>query len=210
MSPFAVNMPSLRAASGHGHARWPNLPGIAVPDVITRIGDDPDFYGRLLARYLADAAASLADCERLVLDSRFAEASAALHKLKGEAANLGARALSRDLGAADARARERDLKPASVAELRSAADELLRLLQDWAHGGSAPAALAMASAPGIDAAALADFKSLLAQRRFAAVHAFQALEPALQGALDAASFKALQTAMAQMNFRLAAEHVARL
>lgn len=66
--------------------------GVNIPEVMSRLMDNEDFFLRLLKKFIADK--SFSNLEDALKENRFEDAFNASHTLKGVAANLGLGAIS--------------------------------------------------------------------------------------------------------------------
>ena len=125
------------------------LPGVNVAAGLALAGNKPDLYRRLLRDFAQDHADSATRLRAAVRDGDRAEAARIAHNLKGTAANLGARALERQLQAFERAQREGEDLGESLAQVEHGLSELLEAIarlpaaqaRERPEGGRNPAAV---------------------------------------------------------------------
>ncbi len=190
-------------AAAAGEADWPEIEGIRIAEARARFAGDWPLFASLLRRLITTEPAAL---ETLLNNPLDREALAAqMHRLKGTAGTLGAKAVEQHAGAAERAGRSGD----DAAALRDAQQALQALRELAAHSA---AALAAASAeterPSVPAsaepAALRELLALLQGFDLSALDQFRVLTTNLKARLDAAAYEALRADIEELNFAAAA------
>ena len=195
------------AADVHGHAvtkkagatpppnLWPEIEGIDSSDVRSRLGDDLGLFESMLRRLLREfsdvATAITADPVTLVGQAE------RMHKLRGSAGMLGAKAIQQLAGEAEAACAAGDSQRASPLSTRLAA-HLQQLSADAGPALSVASITADATASSaakptfageLEPAALNDLLDLLRQQDFTAVERFRAISSQLRQRLGDDSYE---------------------
>ena len=194
---------------------WPSVSGLDVREIARDLDYDAAEYALMMQRLLRDGAEIVAtDNAALAEADARKELASRVHKLRGSAGVLGAKALF-------GRASELDnaLKLGATAEvalpllqaLRVCYSELSAALAPWIQRVQARAS----AAPAPPAAApsdnqLAQLIELLQANDLAALRLVAELSPGLRMALGEPGFQTFQTAVSALNFAQAAELVAQL
>jgi CheY-like chemotaxis protein/HPt (histidine-containing phosphotransfer) domain-containing protein len=187
---------------------WPAIEGIDSADVAARLDRDVGLFASMLG-YL------LSEVEELIsgppLDASDPELPARLHKLKGSAATLGAKALRTATSEAEACLKRDPGSPAASSRLREVVDIAARLAghaRTFLAGRQDTASTATAVPQPLDPRKLQELHDLLVQQDVAAIDCFQELVVPLRGAYGA-SFRDLSEAMDRFEFARAADLIAR-
>jgi PAS domain S-box-containing protein len=182
---------------------WPAIEGIDSADVAARLGHDVAMFVTMLG-YLLKEIAGLGE---LAGQPRDAALIARLHKLRGGAGALGARAVHRLAGDAE-HALRKDLAhpdvPAMLRELDAALAGLVRAAQPVVD---ASRAVDRGPAEALDRAAVRALYTLLVQQDLAAIERFHELRGPLRAHT---SFAELSDAMDRFDFARAADLLAEL
>jgi CheY-like chemotaxis protein len=181
---------------------WREIDGIDMDDARGRWCDDWDLFRSMLERLLSEFA-DIATAACWEVPGAAATQAARLHKLKGGASMLGAKAL-RELGtAAEAACIAGDVAQADkLSQGVATALQRLRvsaLMAYEAARGNAPGPDASDNAP-LERTALADLVAQLRQMRTSALTDFKGLSPLLRRLLGAESFALLRTRMEALEF----------
>ncbi|HET9622362.1 MAG TPA: CHASE domain-containing protein [Kofleriaceae bacterium] len=202
LPPITLAAPAAAAPPPRGPPSWPEIEGIDRHDVMARLAGDLALFSQMLG-YLVREFAELA------LDDPGAPGLAArLHKLRGSAGTLGAKAVHRLAGDAEAAVKRDPSSPATRRVLDELAGALAGLLGHVrAALPDAPRPAATVPPPGapLDPIAARRLADLLVQQDFAALDAFAELTPGLRTALGPARFTELATAIDQLEFARAAQ-----
>jgi PAS domain S-box-containing protein len=182
---------------------WPEVDGIDSVDARRRMGNDPDLFRRMLARWLREPIdvsmpVYVPDAEA------FAGCAMRMHRLKGAAGTLGANGIHALAAQAEAISRRHEL-PALLECLATLADAIDRLR-------AAAAPLERSAAQGPAAAEAADWHpeavyrliGLLRQQDMAALGGFEALSGALRQRMDPTEHEGLAEDIANLEFSRAA------
>ena len=196
------------------------IPGLDGDRVGLTFGTDPGLFFRLLDRFIADYPALQAELQAALTAGDRETAGHLLHRLRGNAGNLGAleimalaerleRALERGDGALEA----------GVADLDSRFQALDQASGPWRPASPAGTASSPAIAKNTLSAAptaaeaplperLADLADALRHHRLQALKLFAALAPALARELSPEQFRALDQAIQDLRFGTALEQLA--
>ncbi|MCR5865003.1 PAS domain-containing protein [Aquincola sp. J276] len=206
---------ALAVAPGDGiglPADWPAIEGIDAEGAAVRLGGDADLFVRLLGRML-DEFGDLAELSETAPAHGSASPpplAARVHKLRGSAGTLGALAVQRLAGEAEAALLAEPGATAVPPAMAALAHALAALMaqaqpvllararqQQQARDGAA------AQAP-LDTEALRRLQALLRAQDLNALPRFQALAPALQQAVGRTQFDALAARIDELDFEQAA------
>ncbi|MDO9314092.1 MAG: PAS domain S-box protein [Burkholderiaceae bacterium] len=206
----------LRAGSERlpQESSWPQIDGIDVNAVRTRLDDDLSLYTRLL-RHFFEEFGDLAAPDSVPGRLPDQEAVAArMHKLSGSAGSLGAHVVM-----SAARATERALRAnvlvtsdgagedvsATLSDLRLAMRQLMDVAIPWlAQADERPEDLSTTTdAAFVDPQALSRLRSQLRNQDLAALASCAELAPVLRRSWGAERFAKLQTAVDRLDFRAA-------
>ncbi|MBP6901007.1 MAG: CHASE domain-containing protein [Burkholderiaceae bacterium] len=203
---------------------WPQLDGVDLAEAEAVLGPDPQAFARLMQRLLQEAAPFAQATPPAMPDAASRQHRLQrLHRLRGSAGMLGARALQQALAEAEAALRaalaassegaDAAEPPAVPATVWAELAQQVQRLQQQAPGLApwlATATPAPASGSGPEAAELQAWRALLAQHDLAAVTRFQALAPGLRAVLDGPRYRQLEAAVQALEFEAAAALVAAL
>jgi PAS domain S-box-containing protein len=200
---------ALRQAEATPSAQWEEIEGIDGDDARQRFGSDFVLFRSMLKRLLSEFAdvtmAAPQDLSALALAVR----GARMHKLRGIAGMLGAKAIQRDAGSAEEACAARDGERAL--QLAARLDVQLQRLGEQAAGTLATAAaeaLAQARQSGggpLEADALHELVALLRSQSLSAVQRFRGVAPQLRRQMGAARFEQLQQQIDNLQFDAAAD-----
>jgi signal transduction histidine kinase/HPt (histidine-containing phosphotransfer) domain-containing protein len=189
---------------------WPHIDGIDGRDAAERLGNDVALFATMLGRLLREFSELQPLPDEGELDDALRQSLAArMHKLRGSAGMLGARALQRLASEAEAA-----LKAGSAAqpvrlklmELRAtllALREHARPLLDAQAAGRDEALVSTDDSP-LDTARVGQLFALLLEQDMAAIEHFSSLAAALRTSLGADSFDDLRGAIESYDFPRAA------
>jgi CheY-like chemotaxis protein/HPt (histidine-containing phosphotransfer) domain-containing protein len=184
-------------------ADWPELPGIDTHEVRQRLGGDQALYAQLLDRLLHESGELIASAQASARQHDQPAARAHLHKLRGQAANIGARSIAALLSQLEHDAQAGQLQADALTPVRTAFDAIKTR---WAS--LQPAARNDATddlAAPLDPQQLQQLIDQLGKKRYSAVTLYQSLQSALRQVLGESTFTQLDSAMHQMDFAAAAE-----
>jgi PAS domain S-box-containing protein len=185
---------------------WPQIEGIDSKDVRERLMDDADLFLTMLRRLL-DEFPNVAIPSAAENSAAFAAHAGRLHKLKGCAGTLGARAIQQAAGEAEAACGEGDVVRAGhltnllntlLRDLEESAGPALATCRVGAEGETVPAGAAIAPQE------LTDFINLLREHRLSALDRFVLLAGPLQGLLGEASYQRVRKHIDNLQFSDAA------
>jgi CheY-like chemotaxis protein/HPt (histidine-containing phosphotransfer) domain-containing protein len=191
------------SAASTARPTWPMIEGIDSADVSARLGHDVDLFASMLT-FLVDEVDEL--LAGPAPDPADPELPARLHKLKGSAATLGAKALRAAAAEAEAGLKRGDGEAESAARL----GELLTLARSLGCGarafldGRAVARPAPVRSAMLDDDEVQELYHLLLQQDVAALDQFHALADALRAACGDA-FDGLEEAIEHFELERAAE-----
>lgn len=192
-------LPRQQAAVATGE--WPSIPGIELGLVRQSLGGDSDLYASLIARFVREARHLIDRAGEALAASDQRAAAAFLHRLRGQAGNVGALGLMDTAGALENAALNSQLTEAGLAPLEAEAQWLCGELDAWlsAHPDFASCGEADTAAE-LDGDGLAQLLAQLSGRRIGAEKTFKALQPGLRSALGETGFAALVSAMEALDF----------
>jgi CheY-like chemotaxis protein len=185
---------------------WPEIEGIDSADARARLGDDLGLFGVMLTRLLhefSDVALPTATTDRGALASH----AARMHKLRGSAGMLGAKAIHNLAGETEVACAAGEGERAAHLAANLAA-QLQRLLQSATPALHAVQVRIDETAPPssseIDPRLLVDLVDLLRRQNLAAVDRFTAITPQLQRSLGQESYELVRAHMNNLQFNEAA------
>jgi CheY-like chemotaxis protein len=189
------------------HVAWPEIEGIDSEDARERLNNDFELFRSMLKRLLGEFA-DVALPEQVTDAGELATHAGRMHKLRGSAGLLGAKAIQRLAGEAEAACVGGDVALAGpLAE--ELASELYRLRQ------SAEPAFASRQAPAeevllqggdsLEMDALAEFVGLLRQQKLSAMDCFKTLSPQLRGHLRQGDYERVEEHLDNLRFGDAAD-----
>ena len=191
---------------------WPALPDIQIDEVRDRLGGDRALFIQLLERMTQEAPGILQQVRRAWQQGDGAAAASLLHRLRGQAGNLGAMQLARQLGQAEDSAQQGILQADGLQSIQAVC---AALQQQWSAVQQArpPAAPqpppASTSPPSLDPERLQVLLMQLDGARLSAIRLYPELKPALSQALSAAELAVLDQAIAELDFPQASAVLAR-
>jgi two-component system, sensor histidine kinase and response regulator len=187
----------------------PDLPGIDLATALPRMGGDFGALAGLLRRFIQSQGDAVAEVRELLAAGLQQQASQALHRLRGVAANLGAAEVAQLTAQAEAALLEG--RPEQLQHLLAALHDALATVA--AGAGKLPAAKAGQPVHAFDDASattlmatLAQLQDLLQNNNLKALALFQTLRPRLE-AVDAAAAATLAEAVETLQFRAAEQLV---
>ena len=189
------------------HAAWPEIEGIDSEDARERLNNDFELFRSMLKRLLGEFA-DVALPEQASGAGTLAIHAGRMHKLRGSAGLLGAKAIQRLAGEAEAACVEGDVALAAPLAV-DLASQLHRLRQ------SAEPAFQLRQAPVLDEivqdgdplemAALAELVDLLRQQKLSAMDRFKTLSPQLRGHLKLGDYERVEEHLDSLRFSDAAD-----
>ena len=209
-SPWRGDDSGLAHARGAGSAAaWPEIEGIDSRDARERLGNDFGLFRSMLERLLgefSDAAIPAPSEEPLAL----ALHAGRMHKLRGSAGMLGATAIQKLAGEAEAACRAGQAERAAALAVKLVAG-LRRLRHACAPAFAAnPPRIEQAllhEDAGFDSQTVADFVDLLRQQSLSAVERFGVLSPQLHRLLSKGSYEMLRGHIDNLRFDEAAREL---
>ncbi|MEP7295248.1 MAG: PAS domain S-box protein, partial [Burkholderiales bacterium] len=188
---------------------WPEIEGIDSRDVGERLGQDFDLFRSMLARLLEEfsdiAIPALARAQDPVA---LAVHAGRMHKLRGCAGILGAKAIHQLAGQAEAACAAGEVERAADLATRLTA-QLQRLHHDAAPVLMAARAraeeLALQSGGELEPHVLADLIDLLRQQSLSAMDRFSAISPQLRGRMSKDAYEFVRSRIDNLQFNEAAE-----
>ena len=203
----ARELAQARDTAEQQHLPWPEIDGIDSVDARERLNNDFELFRSMLKRLLGEFA-DVALPDPAADAATLATHAGRMHKLRGSAGLLGARAIQRLAGEAEAACVGDDVERTAPIALHLAS-ELQRLRQ------SADAAFQSRQAPAqeppmqggepIAPEALAELVGLLRQQRLSAMDRFKALSPQLRVHLRRAEYERLEAHLDGLRFGDAAD-----
>lgn len=153
-------------------APYTTVPGLDLKAGLSRSAGRVELYTRVLGRFAADQAKSLAEIDTALQQGRIEDATRAAHSLKGTAGQIGADGLAAEAAMAEAALREG--KPPALDALGAALATVIAPLSAIALPQPQPLAAPPAAAPATaeDFAQLGELAELLAAGDYAAVQHF--------------------------------------
>jgi PAS domain S-box-containing protein len=202
--------PRSGAASPSDEASWPDIDGIDRLDAARRLGDDAGLFLRLLDHLLEEFNDLRATPVAVPVDTAARlELAARVHKLRGSAGMLGARAVQELAQQVETRLRGTtpdalSAGPGLAALLESLGTALGRLQAASAPACSQGRSTALqaepAGAPPLTAATRAELAERLRRQDLSALDCFQQLAPVLRAECGASRFEQLRTAIETLQF----------
>ena len=196
-----------QGAPAQSLAPWPEIDGIDSKDARERLNNDFELFRSMLKRLLGEFA-DVALPERASDAGAIATHAGRMHKLRGSAGLLGAKAVQRLAGEAEAACVGGDVALAGpLAE--DLASELHRLRQSAEpafQSRQAPAEDVLVQGGGpLEMDALAELVGLLRQQKLSAMDCFKTLSPQLRGHLDRDEYERVQEHLDNLRFGDAAD-----
>jgi PAS domain S-box-containing protein len=196
-----------QGAPAQPHAPWPEIDGIDSKDARERLNNDFELFRSMLKRLLGEFA-DVALPERASDAGTIATHAGRMHKLRGSAGLLGAKAIQRLAGEAEAACVGGDVALAGpLAE--DLASELHRLRQSAEpafQSRQAPAEDVLVQGGGpLEMDALAELVGLLRQQKLSAMDCFKTLSPQLRGHLNRDEYERVQEHLDNLRFGDAAD-----
>jgi len=188
-------------------APWPEIDGIDAEDARERLNNDFELFRSMLKRLLGEFA-DVALPDPGTDAATLAIHAGRMHKLRGSAGLLGAKAIQRLAGDAEAACVGGDAALAGPLA-RNLAAELHRLRQSAEpafQSRQAPVADAMEQGGDpLEMDALAELVGLLRQQRLSAMDRFKALSPQLRGHLRQGEYERVEEHLDSLRFGDAAD-----
>jgi len=189
------------------HAAWPEVDGIDSEDARERLNNDFELFRSMLKRLLGEFA-DVALPEHVADAGTVVTHAGRMHKLRGSAGLLGAKAIQRLAGEAEAACVGSDFALADVlaVDLASDLDRLRQSAEQAFQSRQAPVdeALVEGGDP-LEMDALAELVDLLRQQRLSAMDCFKALSPQLRGHLRQVEYERLEEHLDNLRFGDAAD-----
>ena len=188
-------------------AAWPEIEGIDSEDARERLNNDFELFRSMLKRLLGEFA-DVALPEQVTDAGRLAAHAGRMHKLRGSAGLLGAKAIQRLAGEAEAACVGGDV--ALAGPLAAAlACELHRLRRSaepafQSRQASVEEMLPQGGDP-LEMDALTEFVGLLRQQKLSAMDRFKALSPQLRGHLRQGEYELVEEHLGNLRFGDAAD-----
>ena len=203
--PYPSALSQDRAAQSH--AAWPEIDGVDSEDARERLNNDFELFRSMLKRLLGEFA-DVALPERAPDAGALAAHAGRMHKLRGSAGLLGAKAIQRLAGEAEAACVGGDVALAGpLAE--DLASELHRLRQSAEpafQSRQAPAEEVQVEGGGpLEIEALAELVGLLRQQKLSAMDCFKTLSPQLRGYLNRDDYERVEAHLDNLRFGDAAD-----
>jgi HPt (histidine-containing phosphotransfer) domain-containing protein len=194
-------------AAAQAHAPWPEIDGIDSADARERLNNDFELFRSMLKRLLGEFA-DVALPDRGADAATLAMHAGRMHKLRGSAGLLGAKAIQRLAGDAEAACVGGDVALAGplAVDLASELHRLRQSAEPAFHSRQAPADDALV--PGgdpLEMEALAELVGLLRQQRLSAMDRFKALAPQLRGHLRQGEYERVEEHLDGLRFSDAAD-----
>ena len=203
MYPSAV--PQDRAAQPH--AAWPEIEGIDSEDARERLNNDFELFRSMLKRLLGEFA-DVALPERVAEAGALATHAGRMHKLRGSAGLLGAKAIQRLAGEAEAACVGGDVALAGplADDLASELHRLRQSAEPAFQSRQAPAdeVLGEGGDP-LEMDALAELVGLLRQQKLSAMDRFKTLSPQLRRHLRQSEYERVEEHLDNLRFGDAAD-----
>ena len=197
----SAGRPARSGGARHPPAAFPEIPGIDRARAAAALAGNRALFIELLRRFAGESAGVAAAARAALAAGDAAAAGRLMHTLKGNAGTLGALDL---MAAADgleaAIARGEAGVQARLEALAAGIDALLAASAPWRAGTTDLPDADPGAASRIDAGALGRLREALRGRDLAAVDAFAALRPGLQGARGDAWCEALGAAIGDLDF----------
>jgi len=114
--------------------------GLAIEEGIRRLGGNPELYRSLTQQFERQLDSDLPRLRELLGDRRWDEAKRVLHALKGAAATVAANRTAAAAAALEALLGEERDPAGGLAELETAATEVVREIRRLEGGGGTPSA----------------------------------------------------------------------
>ncbi len=202
---YPSTIPQDRAAQPH--AAWPEIEGIDSEDARERLNNDFELFRSMLKRLLGEFA-DVALPDQVADAGRLATHAGRMHKLRGSAGLLGAKAIQRLAGEAEAACVGGDVALAGPLA-QDLASELHRLRQ------SAEPAFQSRQAPAeevpvqggdpLEMDALTELVGLLRQQKLSAMDRFKALSPQLRSHFSRGAYERVAEYLDSLRFSDAAD-----
>jgi PAS domain S-box-containing protein len=162
---------------------WPAIEGLELAQVRYRLADDRQLFVSLLDSFLGESSDLLEQAYKALIGKQWHAAESALHRLRGQAGNIGAMGLAAELGRLESDARGGQLPAERLEACRGQVQVLATGLEAWRESQPAQRADQEADAYPLDAAALALFKEQLVEQNLAALETFKSISGGLEGIL---------------------------
>ena len=178
---------------------FPDIPGIDRVRAAQTLGHNRAFFLRLLNGFVTEFADVVVQARRNLADGDRETAARRLHTLRGNAGNLGARALMATAGALEeALLRGETELDAGLKSLDRQLAALTAASAPWREAAAPPSA--PSAPPPLDALQLDVLCAALRSHNLKALRYFDALKPALAGALGEAETGVLDAAIHSLRF----------
>ena len=203
--PYPSAIAHDRAAQSH--AAWPEIVGIDSEDARERLNNDFELFRSMLKRLLGEFA-DVALPERASDAGTLATHAGRMHKLRGSAGLLGAKAIQRLAGEAEAACVGGDVALAGplAEDLASELHRLRQSAQPAFQSRQAPAAEVLVQGGGpLEMDALAELVGLLRQQKLSAMDCFKTLSPQLRGHLNPDEYERVEEHLDNLRFGDAAD-----
>ncbi len=184
---------------------WPEIAGIDVPAVKDRLAGNLGLFRDLTKRLIIESEGLFEDLESAVARGEAGAVSKILHRLRGQASNLGAISLAEEVSRLEM-ANSLDplqLKLKDLAPARAQLEKLTQALAGW-HAKQRDLAAPEKSVT-IDIETLATLKAQLAQRKPSALRTLRANSIGLRSLMGDTAFDSLEAAASAFDFTRASQ-----
>lgn len=182
---------------------WPEIAGIDSNDVRHRLRGDHALFVRLMNSLLQESDELLAMTQTALAAHDQTQARAQVHKLRGQAANIGAKSISQTLNHLENQAQAGCLQAEALEPVKEAFEAIKTQWKALEPTGTNELNQEVATNVTLDPEQLDALLVLLSKQKLKALDMFQNLLPTLKTALSAAELDELQAAMLKLNFKVA-------
>jgi PAS domain S-box-containing protein len=184
---------------------WPRIAGLELAPVRKRLVGDLDLFAELLDRFVLEVAEQLG-----LIRAALGNAAPHLHRLKGQAANIGATRISALAARLEEKAKAGSLREADLDSISTTVEALSQEVAAWrtTHSPSTPQADgSLPSSDELDLKALAGLKAQLSENNLSALATFTALKHPLRARMGEEAFGLLEKAVSRLDFATALQHL---
>lgn len=183
---------------------WPDIAGIDVPAVKDRLAGNLGLFRDLTKRLIIEFEGLLEELEAAVASGKAGVVSKILHRLRGQASNLGAMSLAEEVSRLEmANSQALQFKLEDLAPARAQLEKLTQALAGW-HATQRHLADPEKYVT-IDTKTLSTLKAQLAQRKPSALRTLRAHSIGLRSLLGDTAFDSLEAAVSAFDFTRAAQ-----
>jgi HPt (histidine-containing phosphotransfer) domain-containing protein len=208
----ATSIQSVTAAAPQQAVEWPDIDGIDADDVRGRLSDDVVLFRSSLKRLL-DEFSDVASPIREVGVATCAYHAGRMHKLRGSAGMLGAKAIAQLAAEAEVASGAGEIERTAGLAARLAIQlQQLRQSVECAFVGAPPDAeeAGVASAAALEPQRLVDLVERLRQNSLSALGCFNAMSPQLRHVLGERTYNVVRAQMDSLQFSGAAESLEKI